>query len=83
MPKVQEASIILRMGFALSKRPHFNSAYVVRVPFLTGITVFVKDFFQKSLFINVRYQMQSLKKNSLFWAFETTFAANFNRIQDR
>ena len=37
--KVQEASIILRVGFALSKWPHFNSIYLVRVPFLTGIAV--------------------------------------------
>ena len=40
VPKVQEASIILRVGFALSKWPHFNSIYLVRVPFLTGIAVF-------------------------------------------
>ena len=33
--KVQEASSILRMGFALSKYPHFNSTYLVRVPFVT------------------------------------------------
>ena len=29
------------VGFAHYKRPHFNSTYVVRVPFLTGIAVFV------------------------------------------
>ena len=39
MQKVQEAGSILRLGFALSKRPHFNSVYLVRVPFLTGIAV--------------------------------------------
>ena len=39
MPKVQEASRILRMGFGLSKRPNFNSIYLVRVLFLTGIAV--------------------------------------------
>ena len=37
--KAQEASNILRVGFALSKWPHFNSIYLVRVPFLTGIAV--------------------------------------------
>ena len=41
VPKVQEASIILRVGFALSKWPHFNSIYLVRVPFLTRIAVFI------------------------------------------
>ena len=38
--KVQEASIILMVGFALSKWPHFNSIHLVRVPFLTGIAVY-------------------------------------------
>ena len=37
--KVQGASSILRMGFALSKYPHFNSAYLIRVPFSSGIAV--------------------------------------------
>ena len=37
--KVQEASSILRVAFALSKWPHFNSIYLVRVPFLTSIDV--------------------------------------------
>ena len=32
--KVQGANSILRVSFALSKYPHFNSAYLVRVPFL-------------------------------------------------
>ena len=35
--KVQEASSILRVGFALSKWPHFNSAYLLRVPFSSSI----------------------------------------------
>ena len=37
--KVQEASSILRVGFALSKWPHFNSAYLLRVPYSSGIAV--------------------------------------------
>ena len=37
--KNQKASSILRVGFARSKRPHFNSTNVVRVPFLNGIAV--------------------------------------------
>ena len=31
MSKVQEASSILRVGFVLSKRPHFHRAYLVIV----------------------------------------------------
>ena len=38
--KIQGASSNLRMVFALSKLPHFNSAYLVRVPFSSSITVF-------------------------------------------
>ena len=37
--KNQEASYNFKLGFALSKRPHFNSVYLVRVPFLNGIAV--------------------------------------------
>ena len=37
--KNQEASYNFKLGFALSKRPHFNSVYLARVPFLTGIAV--------------------------------------------
>ena len=38
--KNQEASYNFKLGFALSNRPHFNSVYLVRVPFLNGIAVF-------------------------------------------
>ena len=38
--KNQEASYNFKLGFALSNRPHFNSVYLVRVPFLTGIAVY-------------------------------------------
>ena len=37
--KHQEASYNFKLGFALSNRPHFNSVYLVRVPFLTSIAV--------------------------------------------
>ena len=37
--KKQEASYNFKLDFALSNRPHFNSVYIVRVPFLTGIAV--------------------------------------------
>ena len=37
--KNQEASYSFMLGFALSNRPHFNSVYLVRVPFLNGIAV--------------------------------------------
>ena len=51
VPKVQEASIVLRVGFSLSKWPHFNSIYLVRVPFLTGIAVYLSS--QLGLFDDV------------------------------
>ena len=38
--KVQKTSSILRVGFALSKWPHFNSAYLLRVPYSSGIAVY-------------------------------------------
>ena len=37
--KNQEASYNFKLGFALSNRPHFNSVYLVKVPFLTDIAV--------------------------------------------
>ena len=37
--KNQEVSYNFKLGFVLSNRPHFNSVYLVRVPFLTGIAV--------------------------------------------
>ena len=42
--KIQEASYYFKLGFALSNRPHFNSVYLVRVPFLTGIAVWLRHF---------------------------------------
>ena len=40
--KNQEASYNFKLGFALSNRPHFNSVYLIRVPFLNGIAVPMK-----------------------------------------
>ena len=37
--KVQGANSILRMGFFLSKYPHFNSAYLVKVRFSLDLAV--------------------------------------------
>ena len=37
--KNEEVSYNFKLVFTLSKRPHFNSVYSVRVPFLTGIAV--------------------------------------------
>ena len=42
MSKFQEVSSILKVDFALSKRPHFNSVYLLRVPSLNGIAVYHK-----------------------------------------
>ena len=39
--KSQGAGSILRMGFALSKYPHFNSTYLVWVGLLLNLAVFV------------------------------------------
>ena len=38
--KYQETSYNFRLGFALSNRPHFNSTYLLRVPFSSGIAVY-------------------------------------------
>ena len=43
--KNEEASYNFKLVFALSKRPHFNSVYLVRVPFLTGIAVHCRCMF--------------------------------------
>ena len=40
MLKFQEASSILRVGFALSKYPNFNSTYLVKVRFLLDLAVY-------------------------------------------
>ena len=45
--KNQEASYNFKLGFALSNRPHFNSVYLVRVPFLNGIAVHVAWLFNR------------------------------------
>ena len=37
--KIQEASSILKVGFALSKWPHLHRAYVVTVPFILILAV--------------------------------------------
>ena len=37
--KYQETSYNFSLGFVLSNRPHFNSAYLLWVPFLSGIAV--------------------------------------------
>ena len=47
MSKAQEASSILKVGFARSNRPYFDSTYVIRVPFLTGIAVCISCAFFK------------------------------------
>ena len=49
--KNQEASYNFKLGFALSNRPHFNSVYLVRVPFLTGIAVCTALQFQSSTIV--------------------------------
>ena len=43
--KFQKTSIILRVGFALSKWPHLHRAYVVIVPFILNSAVYKWNFF--------------------------------------
>ena len=43
----QETSYNFRLGFALSNRPHFNSTYLLRVPFSSGIAVFCTTDFNR------------------------------------
>ena len=40
--KSQDASYNFKLGFALSNIPHFNSVYLIRGPFLTGIAVCIR-----------------------------------------
>ena len=54
--KFQRTSSILRVGFTLSKWPHFNSGCLLRVPYSSGIAVFHiavsrKDMGEKSFLI--------------------------------
>ena len=56
--KYQEASSILKMGFALSKRPHLHGAYVVTVPFILILAV---------LHYLVTMVMEELQKFCPFW----------------
>ena len=39
--KYQETSYNFKLSFAPSNRPHFISVYLVQMPFLTGIAVFL------------------------------------------
>ena len=40
MSKVQETGCILRVDFTQSKKPHFNSAYLVKVRFSLDLGVY-------------------------------------------
>ena len=61
--KNQKASYNFKLGFALSKRPHFNSIYLVRVPFLTGIAVILLVFYHHSrLPSGLRYEEENASK---------------------
>ena len=42
--KNQGDSYNFKQGFALSNRSHFNSVYLVRVPFLSGVAVLELGF---------------------------------------
>ena len=60
--KFQEATSILRLGFALSKWPHFDSGYLLGRPF--GLHLIVlgqsKDYLLRLLFIGFRFQIYSI-----------------------
>ena len=67
MLNVKEASSILKVGFGLSKRPHFHRAYLVRVPFLTGIAVFPPQLIQsaRSMYEYVKERgLETLRKST-------------------
>ena len=52
MPKFQEAGSILRVGFALSKCPHFDSVYLLDWPFALLLIV---NFLFKILSVHCAY----------------------------
>ena len=60
--KYQKTSFNSRLGFAQSNRPHFNSTYLLRVPFSPGIAVCIGDYgkitqtFSQSHIINQIYR---------------------------
>ena len=56
--KNQETSHNFKLGLTLSNRPHFNSVYLVRVPFLTGIAVYAP--------IIIRFGKKSIVYRNLF-----------------
>ena len=65
--KVQEASSILRVGFALSNWPHFNSIYLLRVSSLTGIAVY-----------GVKILLGFPRKSTVFMTYAEIWSSNLN-----
>ena len=54
MSKFQEAGSILRVGFALSKGPHFDSVYLLRGRFVLLSIVFVVVYTPKNVKVVVK-----------------------------
>ena len=71
MLKFQEASNILKVCYALSKCPHFHRAYLIRVPFLTGIAVYAQNSYilRNSPFLNDEWFTFTCL--SIVWKFST------------
>ena len=66
--KHQEASYNFKLGFALSNRPHFNSVYLVRVPFLTGIAVLHIIFSLETAYsTQINFEGQKVYLNIEIW----------------
>ena len=67
MSKVQEANITLWVGFVLLKWPYFNSIYLARVPFLTGIAVHVTLFLiRKKRLLKEAHILVSMRTKKIF-----------------
>ena len=69
--KVQEAGSILRVGFALSKWPHFHRVYLVTVCKRSSIAVYISS--QKPFWLS----LSIFRKANLFWTLEFEAFSNF------
>ena len=66
MSKVQEASSSLRVGFALSNRPHLHRAYVVTICNQIWLAVCIANCFRYILIDSVFYIPFNKTKKSTF-----------------
>ena len=83
------------MNFALSKLPHFNSVYLLRVPSLTGIAVCIRKagitiaykmlfkiyVFLNLLFLEVKCHIGPLQPLQLALIHQSGFASSLNFLK--